>query len=75
MATLLSRLLKISPSYHSYNPFRDVDSNRWSYPFIISMAENRIFEGFEDKTFRPTENITRSQMAALLDRIKDMINK
>lgn len=75
IATLFSRLLKISPTYNGYNPFKDVDSNKWSYPYIISMTEKEIFEGFEDNTFRPTANITRAQMATLLDRIKDMINK
>ncbi|WFA09024.1 glycosyl hydrolase family 18 protein [Tissierella sp. Yu-01] len=74
MATLLYRLLEVSPSDNKkQSPFKDIDSNRWSYQYILSMAENKIFEGFEDKTFRPTDKITRAQMAALLDRIKDMI--
>lgn len=74
MATLLSRLLKISPSNtNKSNPFKDIKSTRWSYPFIASMVEKRIFEGFEDGTFRPTDKITRAQMAALLERIKDKL--
>lgn len=73
MATLLSRLLKISPSNNKNTIFRDIEPNRWSYPFIVAMTERKIFEGFEDKTFRPTEKVTRAQMAALLERIKDII--
>lgn len=73
MATLLSRLLKISPSLNGYNQFRDVNPNSWSYPYILSVSENDIFEGFEDNTFRPKESITRAQMAALLTRIENMI--
>ncbi len=73
MATLLSRLLKISPSQKGNNPFKDINSSRWSYPYIVTMAKENIFEGFEDGTFRPKEKVTRAQMAALLDRIKDML--
>lgn len=71
MATLLSRLLQISPSEGKINiPFIDITPTRWSYPFIAAMTEAKIFEGFEDQTFRPKDSITRDQMAALLDRIK-----
>ena len=73
MATLLSRLLKISPSNKYKNHFKDVDSSKWSYPYIVTMAEENIFEGFDDGTFRPKVKVTRAQMAALLDRIKNMI--
>lgn len=73
MSTLLARLLKISPSNNKNTIFRDIEPNRWSYPFIVAMTERKIFEGFEDKTFRPTEKVTRAQMAALLERIKDII--
>lgn len=75
LATLLSRLLQISPSEEKIDiPFRDIDPTRWSYPFIVAMIEEKIFEGYEDNTFRPKDKVTRAQMAALLDRIKDKIN-
>jgi len=71
MATLLSRLLQVSPSLKKMdNKFKDISPTQWSYPFIIAMAEEKIFEGYEDNTFRPKEKVTRAQMAALLDRIK-----
>lgn len=73
MSTLLSRLLNIAPSNKHKNHFKDVDSSKWSYPYIVAMAEENIFEGFDDGTFRPKDKVTRAQMAALLDRIKDMI--
>jgi hypothetical protein len=75
MATLLSRLLKIAPEAKKDNPFSDISSTQWSYPYIVSMAEEKIFEGFEDNTFRPKDKVTRAQMAALLDRIKDKLTK
>lgn len=73
MATLLTKLLKISPSQNAQNPFKDIDSSHWSYPYIVSMAKENIFQGYEDQTFRPKEKVSRGQMAALLDRIKDII--
>lgn len=73
MATLLTRLLKISPSRDVKNPFKDIDSSSWSYPYIVSMAKENIFQGYEDETFRPKEKVTRAQMASLLDRIKDIL--
>lgn len=74
MATLLSRILKISPSYEIINnPFKDIDIRQWSYPFVKAMIEENIFEGFEDGSFRPKDKINRAQMATLLERIKDML--
>ena len=73
MATLLTRLLKISPSENVNNPFNDINSSSWSYPYIVSMAKENIFQGYEDGTFRPKEKVTRAEMAALLDRIKHII--
>jgi hypothetical protein len=74
MATLLTRLLQISPSEgKKNNPFRDINSTQWSYPFVMAAAEEEIFEGYEDNTFRPKDKVTRAQMAALLDRIKDVL--
>lgn len=73
MAVLLTRLLKLSPSNGINNLFRDVDPSGWSSPYISTVAENGIFKGYEDSTFRPKTMISREQMAALLDRIKNMI--
>lgn len=73
MATLLTRLLNISPSQNVNNPFKDIDSSNWSYQYVVSVAKENIFQGYEDGTFRPKEKVTRAQMAALLDRIKDII--
>lgn len=73
MAVLLTRLLKISPSPRIQSPFKDLDPSSWSYPYIVSMVKENIFQGYEDETFRPKEKVTRAQMAALLDRIKDIL--
>ena len=72
MATLLTRVLEVTPSDKMINnPFRDIDIRQWSYPFVKAMAEEGIFQGFDDGTFRPKDKITRAQMTTLLERIKD----
>jgi len=70
MAVMLDRILeehlKDGGNKLKYN---DIDYSRWSYDAISKMTYNSILKGFEDNTFRPIENITRGQMAALMDRI------
>lgn len=49
--------------------FADSDSvAEWAKGFVAAAAENDIVNGFEDNTFRPTENITREQFAAMMMR-------
>lgn len=70
MAVLLSRVMDISPTNRTKSPFKDINPERWSYPYVVAMSDAKIFEGFEDGTFRPQDNITRAQMVVLLDKIK-----
>ncbi len=46
----------------------DVDPNEYYAPYVAWAAENGIVTGFEDGTFRPDENVTREQTAAILYR-------
>lgn len=49
--------------------FADADQVAdWAKGFVAAAAENDIVTGFEDNTFRPTENITREQFAAVIMR-------
>ncbi len=75
MATMLNRVLVFENMRTDLiMPYTDIDSNRWSYDAIYSMVYNGIFRGFEDDTVRPSENITRAQMASLLNRISRYID-
>lgn len=49
--------------------FNDVKSNRWSYKYIMNMAKSGILKGYEDGTFRPENNITRAEIAVMLERM------
>lgn len=53
--------------------FKDVEDTRWSKAAIDRCVAEGLLVGFEDETFRPTENVTREQVAVILTRIFDKI--
>lgn len=74
MAVILDRILEISPSTGLDElSFVDIAPSRWSSEAIKNMSQHGIFKGFKDNTFRPTEKMTRAQMASILNRISPMI--
>ncbi|WP_432401373.1 S-layer homology domain-containing protein [Wukongibacter sp. M2B1] len=74
MAVMLDRILSEELKKKGNNlKYNDVGDDRWSYDSILKMTYNYIFKGFEDNSFRPKENITRAQMAVLMDRITSYI--
>lgn len=48
--------------------FTDIETH-WSKDIVISMAEKGIIKGYDDKTFRPDNKITRAEAAAILYRV------
>lgn len=54
--------------------FKDIEKDRWSKPAIDRCVNEGLLVGFEDGTFRPTEHVTREQMAQILVRVLDKIN-
>lgn len=48
------------------NRFTDVDSNHWAFNAIIELNNRGIISGYSDKSFKPNENVTRSQFASML---------
>ena len=46
--------------------FSDVGDDHWAAPGITRWSENGIVNGYEDGSFRPSQIITRGEMAALL---------
>lgn len=74
MATLLDRIIDRNKETADYkNPFIDVKSG-WSYSSIVKMNHIGVFKGFEDSTFRPKAKMSRAEIAAVLNRVKDSIN-
>jgi hypothetical protein len=48
--------------------FTDVPSDYWAKGFIDALSSRKIIEGFEDYSFRPNQEITRAEFAAILER-------
>lgn len=50
------------------NLFDDVKKDDWYYDDVINAVAKGLFNGTENKTFAPNENITREQIAAIMFR-------
>ncbi|QSQ08453.1 Endoglucanase [Koleobacter methoxysyntrophicus] len=56
--------------------FKDISEIPMAYRNYVQIAvEKGIITGFEDGTFRPNENISRAQAAALFARVDALLNK
>ena len=48
--------------------FSDLEEGAWYTPYVLRMAAQGVVNGFEDGSFRPGENISREQLAVMLQR-------
>ena len=72
-AAIFFRLLTNSNKYDPVsNPFPDVDASAWYGQSVLYLAENGIIVGYKDGTFRPNEQITRAEFAAMASRFDDL---
>ena len=64
--TIASRLKGMSSGSAS---FSDVPSTHWAYDYITSAASKGWITGYPDGTFRPEANITRAEVATIVNRM------
>jgi hypothetical protein len=57
------------------NPFSDVPAGQWFTDAVIWAAENNIVEGIGGGLYDPNTNITREQLAAILYRYAQFLDK
>ena len=55
--------------------FADVDKSAWYAPYIASAKSCGVINGISDNTFGVGQNITREQIAAMLQRVVDSTGK
>jgi S-layer homology domain len=55
-----------APSFAQNAAFSDVSSNYWASSFIAELSRRDIIAGFPDGSFRPDQNVTRAQFAAIV---------
>ena len=65
-AALIARLTADKRPAQGNSMFSDVNEADWYYDAVVSLAEKGILSGYEDGTFRPNEQITRAEFAAML---------
>ncbi|MEL7329719.1 MAG: DUF3747 domain-containing protein, partial [Cyanobacteria bacterium J06559_1] len=58
----------------SSNPFPDVPSDRWSAAKIKTAQDLGIVTGYENGTFRPTQEVTRAELIAIMRRAAEYKN-
>lgn len=67
--TVLGRVAGIDAGkYTGKSEFTDVAENQYYAPYVKWAAENDIVAGYPEGVFKPDENITREQMAAMMRR-------
>ena len=67
-AAMLVRALGLDEEPGGATPFRDVASGAWYAGAVRAAYRVQLIHGFDDGTFRPSEPITREQMAVMIDR-------
>lgn len=62
---MLMSMLAVSSSVYA---FSDVD-NHWAKDSIEKLSQINIVKGYEDNTFRPDKNMTRAEVATIINRL------
>lgn len=52
--------------------FRDVNSNHWIKPVVTELAKEDLVLGYENSYYKPQDNITRAEVAAMLAEAFDL---
>ena len=66
--TLLAKLDSINENKYKTENFTDVPSNAWFNPYVDWASKTGITSGTSNATFAPNNNITREQMAVMIER-------
>lgn len=67
-AALIFRFTGIEKAVIS-NTFSDLESTHWAYSEILSLCNEGLVEGYEDRTYRPENNITRAEVMTVVNKI------
>lgn len=71
-AIIMSRLRDLEGNVTGADGFYDCGQiSGWAIGYVGAVAEHNLIKGYEDNTFRPQNNIKRSEAVVLLDRVLD----
>lgn len=54
-------------SYITESRFKDIEPSHWAYGDIAALSSTGVFSGYEDKTFRPNNDITNAEFIKVLN--------
>lgn len=66
ISILLSFILLFSATAYAATSFKDVKPGNWFYSYVMKASEMGIIDGYADGTFRPSEKVTRAQLAKII---------
>lgn len=66
-AALICRFTGLTKS--GRHSFPDLSEDHWAYENIMVLCEAKLMQGYEDKTFRPENNITRAEVMTVVNKI------
>lgn len=72
--TMLGRASGLNLSNYYYSSFSDVSTSNWACNYVTWAYVNGIVTGANGK-FRPSDNVTRQEMATILNRFTNYITK
>ena len=75
IATMVIRALGITPGQYAVPSYSDVQRGSWPYPYIEEATSRGYLGGYPNGSFRPSSNMTRAELAAMLSRIAALHGK
>ena len=75
IAKLIALAYKIEVDAKNKSEFKDVPNSHWAKDIIESLADVGIIKGVDAKHFAPNQNVTRAQLAVLVERSLDFTQK
>lgn len=68
-AKIISLSFDLAIKQEGVKSFTDLEPNYWATPYIERVWKARVVEGFPDGSFRPSDPVKRSEVAAMLCRV------
>lgn len=69
--TVLGRLWGVNAADYTASPFTDVPQSEWYAPYVQWANENGIVRGIGEGEFAPNKQVTRQEMATMLQKFAD----
>ena len=68
VAKIIASFLKLDLNNVKDPGFTDLQKDQWYYSSVAALAQAGILKGYDDKTVRPEQTITRAEAASLISR-------